>query len=493
MPSPEALARVAAFFVGETGQLCCQGGTIYPIGPCGCPRLAKDRLKSERVTANSLTRLCRGRVHYAWIVLAVMFSAILAGVGVRAAPGVMIVPLQRSFGWDIATISGAVSLNIILLGATGPFLTGLIEIIGLKRTILACMTILIAGTGLSNFMTAPWQLFMTWGLMVGIGSGAGAIGIAAAVANRWFVKRNGLAMGLLTSANAAGQLVFLPLLAMLAQRYGWHGVSIAVTLAVFAMLPVVAFLLPETPAGIGLGPYGAAAEPSRMPLSRTTDKPSGGWPGKHPQRGEQGNPFAVALTALIRASHSFDFWLLTLSFGICGLSTNGLINTHLIAYCADRGIPEVGGASILASLGVFSLVGATGSGWLCDRFNPRVLLFWYYGLRGLSLIILPFTQFDVVSLSIFSIFYGLDWVATGPATFALTNQLFGRRDTPVIISWIFAGHQVGGALAAFGAGAVRGFAGDYLLAFLTSGIACLLAALLVLRVTRPTPAMVPAV
>ncbi len=425
------------------------------------------------MTATGFAELCRGRVHYAWIVLGVMFSATLAGIGVRAAPGVMIVPLQRAFGWDVATISGAVSLNIILLGATGPFLTGLIEVVGLKRTVLGCMMMLIAGTGLSNFMTSPWQLYLTWGLMVGIGSGAGAMGMAAAVANRWFAKRNGFAMGLLTAASAAGQLVFLPLLAMLAQCYGWRGVSFAVTVAVLAMLPVIAILLPEWPANIGLGPYGAIALPRPAP--------------------RQSNPFAVAMTALFRASHSIDFWLLTLSFAVCGLSTNGLINTHLIAYCADRGIPEIGGAGILASLGVFSLIGATGSGWLSDRFNPRVLLFWYYGLRGLSLVILPFTQFDVVSLSIFSVFYGLDWVATGPATFALTNQLFGRRDTPIIISWIFAGHQVGGALAAFGAGAVRSLTGDYLLAFLTSGLACLLASLLVLRVTHPQPAVVPAV
>jgi MFS family permease len=393
----------------------------------------------------------------------------------------MVVPLQQAFGWDIATISGAVSLNIILLGATGPFLTGLIEVIGLKRTILACMMILIAGTGLSNFMTAPWQLFLTWGLMVGIGSGAGAMGLAAAVANRWFAKRNGLAMGLLTSANAAGQLVFLPLLAMLAQRYGWHGVSVAVTLAILAVLPIVAILLPESPANIGLGPYGAVAatHPPPSPPWHTTDAQLD---RAAPARD---NPFTVAITALVRASHSIDFWLLTLSFAVCGLSTNGLINTHLIAYCADRGIPEVGGAGILASLGVFSLIGATGSGWLCDRYNPRVLLFWYYGLRGLSPVILPFTQFDLVSLSIFSIFYGLDWVATGPATFTLANQLFGRRDAPVIISWIFAGHQIGGALAALGAGTVRSLTGDYLLAFMTSGLACLLASLLVLRVTRP--------
>jgi MFS family permease len=412
-------------------------------------------------------------VHYAWIVLAVMFTATLAGVGVRAAPGVMIIPLERAFGWNVATISGAVSLNIILLGITGPFLTGLIDVVGLKRTIIGCILVLIAGTGLSNFMTSPWQLFLTWGLMVGIGAGAGAVGIAAAVANRWFAKRTGLAMGLLTAANAAGQLVFLPLLAMLAQRYGWRGVSVTVTLAIVAVVPVVAWLMPEWPSDVGVGPYGSEAADLR--------------PARH-----LGNPFAVAVGALSRASHSMDFWLLTGSFAICGLSTNGLINTHLIAYCADRGISEMGGADILAALGVFSLIGAALSGWMCDRFNPRVLLFWYYGLRGLSLIVIPFTRFDALSLSIFAVFYGLDWVATGPATFALANEVFGRRDTPVIVSWIFAGHQVGGAVAAFGAGAVRSVTGDYLLAFLTSGLACLLAALLVLRVTRLEPVLIPA-
>jgi MFS family permease len=411
-------------------------------------------------------------MHYAWIVLAVVFCAMLAGVGVRATPGVMILPLQRAFGWDVGTISGAVSVNIILLGALGPFLTGLIDVVGLKRTIIGCMALLAVATALSIFMTAPWQLFLTWGLLVGIGSGAGAVGIAAAVANRWFTERNGLAMGLLSAANAAGQLIFLPVLAMLAENYGWQAVAGAVTLAIIAMLPLLMILLPESPAEIGLGPYGSVTAPS---------------PPVH-----AGNPFTVAFHGLFRAVRSGDFWLLALSFGVCGFSTSGLIHTHLIAFCADRGISEIHGATLLAVIGVFSLIGSAGSGWLCDRFNPRVLLFWYYSLRGLSLMAVPFTQFDIVSLSLVSIFYGLDWVATGPATFALTNEVFGRKDTPVIIAWIFAFHQIGGALAAFGAGAVRSETGDYLLAFVTSGIACLLASLIVLRVTRVTPALAAA-
>ncbi|HEY1931666.1 MAG TPA: MFS transporter [Acetobacteraceae bacterium] len=422
--------------------------------------------------ARQLARLTSGRVHYAWIVLVTMFTAMLAAVGVRAAPGVMIVPLEKAFGWDVATISGAVSINIILLGATGPFLTGLIESFGLKRTILSCMVVLMAGTGLSIFMSSPWELFLTWGLMVGIGAGGFAVGMSASVANRWFAHRTGLAMGLLTAANAAGQLVFLPLLAWLAERYGWRGVAIGVTVAMAVALPLLAIIVPESPASVGLGAYGETAV----------------W--QPPQR--RGNAVTVAFNAFGRGARSVDFWLLVVSFGICGFSTNGLINTHLIAYCADHGIPEIRGASILAVIGVFSLIGSAASGWACDRFNPRVLLFWYFGLRGLSLVLLPFTQFDALSLSAFAVFYGLDWVATGPAIFALTNEVFGRRDAPVLVAWIFAGHQVGGALAAIGAGAVRDITGTYLVAFLASGLACFCASMLVLRVSRGELAVVAA-
>jgi MFS family permease len=303
-----------------------------------------------------IAKLCAGRVHYAWVALWVVFAMTLAVVGVRAAPGVLIVPLERAFGWSAGTISGAVSLNILLMGLTGPFLTGLMETIGIKRTILLAMLVLIAGTALSALMHTPWQLYLTWGLMIGVGAGAGAIGVAAAVANRWFMTRRGLVMGLLTAANAAGQLIFLPLLAALADRYGWRSVSITVTLAVAAMLPVVALLLPERPSAIGLAPYGATEEPVA---------PAG-----------EGNPFAVAMRGLGRGVRSVDFWLITASFSICGFSTNGLIGTHLIAYCVDHGIPAVTGASFLASFGIFNIIGSTLSGWLTDRGNPRVLLFW---------------------------------------------------------------------------------------------------------------------
>ena len=418
------------------------------------------------MTPTWLARLSAGRLHYAWVVLALVFVSMLAGVSVRAAPGVMIGPLRRAFGWDVSTISAAISVNIMLMGLIGPFMAGLMQSLGLKRTMLLALLVLMTGTGLSLFMTSPWQLFLTWGVMVGIGAGAGAVGFAGAVANRWFLKRTGFAAGLLFAANAAGQLIFLPLLAWMANRYGWQGVAISTTAAIACVIPLLFFLLPESPEQIGLAPYGGTA------IVPVGDNHS---PGS--------NMFSVAIRALARASRSTDFWLLCVTFGICGLSTNGLINTHLISYCMDQGIPEMRGASILAGIGLFSLFGSMASGWLCDRYSPRVLLFWYYSLRGLSLVLIPFSPFDGTSLSVFAVFYGLDWVATGPATFSLTNEVFGRRDAPVIVSWIFLAHQVGGSIAAFGAGAVRSASGSYLLAFLASGVACLAASMLVLRIT----------
>jgi MFS family permease len=416
----------------------------------------------------AVARLCSGRIHYAWIALFVAFTLTLGAIGVRSGASVMVVPLERAFGWDAGSISIAISINILLLGLTGPFITGLMETLGLRRTILLCLFTLLAGTGLSIFMSTPVELFLTWGLLIGVGASAGAVGMATAVANRWFVTHRGLAMGLLTSANAAGQLIFLPMLGGLAQDYGWRSVCIAVTLTVVALIPMT-FLLPETPSAVGLGPLGADIEPPAPPRS--------------------GNPFALAIDGLARGVRSIDFWLLAIAYAICGFSTNGLIGTHLIAFCVDHGYTQFAGAGILASLGIFSLIGATISGWLTDRYNPRFLLFWIFGLRGLSLMLLPYTSFDILSLTVFAVFYGLDWIAVMPPIFALVNEVFGKKAAPVIMSWIFATHQIGGALAAVGAGYVRTWTGSYLVAFMASGVACLAASMLVMRIARTRPAV----
>ena len=420
----------------------------------------------------------RGKLHYAWVVAAITFLTLLAAAGVRATPGVLIVPLENEFGWSRATISFAVGINIFLYGLIGPFAAAVMDRFGLRRTMLAALALIAAGVALTPLMTQPWQLVLLWGVVVGTGSGTTALVLGATVASRWFAVRRGLVMGVLTASTATGQLVFLPFLASIAVNHGWRMVSLVVAGVAAAMIPVVALLMRDRPGDVGLVPYGAE-------------------PGVVPPAAARGNPAITALLALRDGLRSRDFWLLAGSFFICGASTNGLIGTHLIPACIDHGIAEVTGATLLAAMGIFDFVGTTLSGWLSDRWSNRALLAWYYGLRGLSLIYLPFA-FDAsfYGLPLFAMFYGLDWIATVPPTVRLTAQIFGSARGPIMFGWIAAAHQLGAAIAAFGAGALRTALGTYLEAFMLAGLMCLGAALMVLFIGRTgrqrLPAPVPA-
>ena len=406
------------------------------------------------------------KLHYAWIVAGVTFLTLLVAAGLRATPGVLIVPLETEFGWSRATISFAIGLNIFLYGLIGPFAAAVMDRFGLRRTMLAALSCIAAGVALTPLMTRPWQLVLLWGVVVGAGSGATALVLGATVVARWFAARRGLVMGVLTASTATGQLIFLPLLANLAADYGWRSVSLTVGAVALGLIPVVALLMRDRPVDIGLAPYGAA-ENYRPPLMA------------------RGNPAATALLALRDGLRSRDFWLLAGSFFICGASTNGLIGTHLIPACLDHGIPQVTSASLLAAMGVFDLVGTTLSGWLSDRWSNRGLLAWYYGLRGFSLIYLPFAfGLSFYGLSLFAVFYGLDWIATVPPTVRLAARIFGTERGPIMFGWIAAAHQLGAALAAFAAGAFRAEFGTYLEAFMLSGLLCLIASMMVLFIGR---------
>jgi MFS family permease len=411
------------------------------------------------------TRLLPPRLHYGWVVVAVVFLTLLAAAGVRAAPSVLIVPLEEAFGWSRATISFAISVNIVLYGLMGPFAGALMLRIGVRRTIIAALALLAATVGASGFMTEPWQLVLTWGVLVGLGSGVAALVFGATIVSRWFVARRGLVMGILTASTATGQLVFLPALAAVATGEGWRPVVWIVALAAAAMIPVVALLLPETPQEVGVRPYGDTGEAAAGAAV--------------PQ-----NPIVVAFAALGRGVKSGDFWLLFASFFVCGASTNGLVGTHLISYCLDHGIPEVRAAGLLAAMGVFDLVGTTLSGWLTDRYSSRVLLCMYYGFRGLSLLYLPYSNFDAASLSVFAVFYGLDWIATVPPTVRLISDIFGKRDAPIVFGWVLVGHQFGAGFIAFVAGAMRADLGSYVGPFLIAGGLCVVTAFYVLRIGR---------
>ncbi len=406
---------------------------------------------------------------YAFVVAGVTFLALLVSAGMRAAPSVLIVPLQAHFGWDRATVSMAAAVGIFLYGLVGPFAAALMQTIGIRRTMIGGLLLMSGATFASLWMREPWHYVLTWGVISGAGSGAVASVLGAAVVNRWFATRQGLVMGALTASTATGALVFLPLMAWLAEGGAWRPVATFVSIGCAAMIPLVALLIPEHPADVGIDRFGAV-------------------PGAPPAAAmRQARSATLAIDALVRASRVPMFWLLAGTFFVCGLTTNGLVGTHLIAYCGDHGIPPVRAAGLLSLMGLFDLFGTTASGWLTDRYDPRRLLFVYYGLRGLSLIALPFLDFSAASLTMFAIFYGLDWIATVPPTVKLANRAFGDRDGPIVFGWVLVAHQIGAAAAAFGAGLVRSETGSYAPAFLAAGVAGVIAALLVVTLARPTP------
>jgi sugar phosphate permease len=399
------------------------------------------------------------KLHYAWIVAGTTFFILLLGAGVRATPSILLVPLEKEFGWSAATISASIAVNIFLFGMIGPFAVAVMERFGLRRTVSFSLLILGLGVALTSLMRAPWQMMVLWGFLVGSGTGMIAMVLGATVAERWFVRNRGLVLGILTASSATGQLIFLPLLANLSLNFGWRAVSLTVALIALVMAPMAALLLRNRPSDLALPRYG---ENTLHRVERRSE-----------------NPAHRALSALNRGIHSRDFWLLAATFFICGASTNGLVGTHLIPACIDRGIPEVGAANLLAVMGVFDLVGTTVSGWLTDRFDSRKLLTWYYALRGLSLIFLPVAfNFNFYGLSIYAVFYGLDWIATVPPTVKLAGNVFGEENAALMFGWIAASHQVGAAAVAWLAGVLRTQTGDYSIAFFSSGLLCILAAFL---------------
>ena len=385
------------------------------------------------------------------------FITLLAASGIRSTPAVLMVPLEAEFGWSRATISLAVSINLVLFGFVGPFAAAMMDRWGIRPVVAGALLLIAAGAALTTLMTVPWQLYLLWGIVVGLGAGTMATVFAATVANRWFVRRRGLVVGLLTAASATGQLIFLPFLGWLAQERGWRYVSLTVAICTLAVVPLVL-------SSCATGQRTSGREPTAP--AKTTRR-----------RQPRGNPVAIAFRGLAMASGNRNFWLLAATFFICGASTNGLIGTHLIPASVDHGMAEVAAASLLAVIGIFDVAGTTISGVLTDRVDSRKLLFAYYGLRGLSLLYLPLVLGSPsFGLILFIVFYGLDWVATVPPTVAIASQTFGRAAGPVVYGWVFTSHQLGAAVAASAAGVIRTVTGGYELAFIGSGLLCLLAA-----------------
>ena len=409
----------------------------------------------------------RWNIYYGWIVVAATFVTMLVTAGALGTPGVLMVPLQKEFGWDASQISSALAIRFMLFGALAPFAAALLNHFGVRRMATGALATIALALLLSLGMTQLWQLVLLWGVMLGMATGVTAMVLGATIAMRWFSQRRGLAVGILSASSASGQLLFLPLLASVTDSHGWRVTLAIVALALVVTAAVVVLFLSDRPSDLGLPAFGDSKV--QPPVA---EKPSL-WLALI-------EPFTV----LADAARVPVFWILFGTFFICGASTAGLIQTHFIAMCGDVGILPVGAAAVLAAMGAFDFLGTVGSGWLSDRYDNRWLLFWYYGLRGLSLLVLPFTSFSFYALSLFAIFYGLDWLATVPPTVRLTAERFGRERTNIVFGWVFAGHQLGAAAAAFGGGLSRTLLDSYLPAFFIAGALCMIAAGLVLLIGK---------
>ncbi|MFJ7949984.1 MFS transporter [Lysinibacillus sp. NPDC096418] len=410
------------------------------------------------------------RVHYSWFILVItFFSIIVAGITMSSS-GVFIDSFESEFGWDRSFIALAFAISLFLYGISGPFMAALLEVIGLKKMMLIAMATLLTGITLTLIMTQTWQFIIIWGIIIGLGSSLFLTVLSPYVANNWFEKRRGLAVGILTASTATGQLVLLPVLAIIIENYSWRW-AIGLIILLSALMFIIIFLfMKNKPMDVGLLPYGLEKEVEEK------------------NTGPRKNPILIAFNGLFEAVKVKEFWLLAGSFFICGLSTSGLIGTHFVSYCISFGIPLVTAASLLSFMGVFNLVGTTLSGWLSDRFDNRWLLFWYYMLRGTSLVLLPYALMNgsYTLLIIFTIFFGLDWIATVPPTISIVRQIFGTQKSGIIYGWIFASHQGGAAVAAFGGGLIYKYFDTYTWAFFLAGVFCVLASLFVLIVKKQT-------
>lgn len=424
------------------------------LGPGPEPRPRNQRPRNQRP-----------RIHRAWSVAVVTFVTIIGAAAFASLPGLLIEPLHSEFAWSRGSIGFAVSVNLALYGLTAPFAAALMDRFGIRRVVAVALTVIAAGSVLTVWMTAPWQLVLYWGILVGLGSGSMALAFAATVTNRWFVARRGLVTGILTAAGASGQLVFLPLLSWLVENHGWRPAAITVSLAALAVVPFVWLLLRDHPADVGLPPYGAEEfVPKPAPVTGAARR---------------------AVSVLLSAARTGPFWLLAGTFAICGASTNGLVKTHFVPAAHDHGMPITAAASLLAVIGVFDVVGTIASGWFTDRFDARRLLAVYYALRGVSLLFLPMLLAPSVQppMLFFIVFYGLDWVATVPPTIALCREHYGE-DSAIVFGWVLASHQVGAAVIAFAGGLARDVFGSYDVVWYASGALCAAAALMALVIRR---------
>ncbi len=395
----------------------------------------------------------RKRLYYGWVVLAAVVLVTVGASGIRAVFGVFIKPIEAEFGWTRQQLSGAAALSLFVLGAVGPTVGWLADVWGPRRVMLLATGILGAGSVLASFVGHLWQMYASAGVLMAAGAGGLGIATTSTIAARWFVSRRGLVLGILGGAMSAGQMLVVPLSMLLISLYGWRASFLWLGVGILVLaLPVILGFVHDDPADRGLRPYGAGTAAGAA---------FGG------VEAERRVPVSEAMTVPA-------FWLLAVTFFVCGYTSNGLVLTHLVPHAAEHGFSEMHAAQALGLMGAMNIVGTVASGWICDRFGRKGPLAIYYGVRGLSLIFLLYV-WNVPSLHVFAAIFGLNYISTVPPTTTLTANIFGRLSVGALSGWIFFSHQVGSAIGAWAGGAIFDATGSYSWAFLSAAVLALIA------------------
>ena len=407
----------------------------------------------------------RPPLHFGWVMVGLGFLYAVFSSSALGVPGVLILPMSKDLGLSLGELSAPQGLRLALFGLSAPFAGGLVLRYGLKRMLVVSGVMILAGLALTLRMSGPWDLWLGTGILLGVGPGIVAMQLGAVISSRWFVAHRGLVVGILSGAVATGMLIFMPLAAWITEHWGWRAALMPSTIGTLLSLVLYAWFARERPQDMGLPAVGdTTVQPAPAPV--------------------RVNFVRLSFQALSLGVQRPVFWVLTFTFFICGVSSFGLTQAHLVPFCSDRGVPLVAAAWMLAVIGICDLIGTVGSGWLSDRYDNRWLLTGYYGLRGVALLWLVNSDMSMVGLSVFAVIYGLDFIATLPPSVRLTVTSFGRDMGPAVFSWIFCAHHVGAGLTAYLTGVSRDVLGTYGPAFATAGVLCLVAAAAFV-VTRP--------
>lgn len=408
--------------------------------------------------------MSKPKIHFAWWVLGITFVALLVGAGSRFSFGAYIKPLELEFHASRGGMGGISFLSFIVYGLSQPLVGGLVDRYGPRIVLSGSMVMIGAGLLLTSVTDNFWSLRLAFGVIASIGFAGSSSVAASVIAAQWFVKRRGLAIGLLTAAFSLGQMVIVPMSIYLISQIGWRDAfRVLAMIMLIGILPLVAIFLRSKPQEIGIRPFGAGDDWVEKPLPK---RARGLW--------------SPDLGKIFRSPY---FWPLALPYFICGFTTSGLMDTHLIPFAQEMHMHKADVATTISLLALFNFFGSAAAGYFSDRWDKGKMLVAIYGLRVFTVLFL-LTVREPLALMIFGVAFGLVDFATVAPTSALSAELFSGSSLGMVYGWISLSHQLGAASGSFIPGLLYDWTGGYQASFILASGMLIFSCLVSLRLTK---------